>query len=105
MQDESSRTPGRAAAQVEAAISCSRRALWCEQSKLRCGRGRGAALLMERIGVVSWRGSRMCRSLSRPPVATNGKFVGRFGERRVIKGMDSNIPMPDRGGVWPLRGH
>lgn len=85
--------------------SCSRRALRCEPSNSRCRRDRGAASPMGSagIGVVSRPGIRMCRSLCRSPVAAKEKFVGRFGDRGVIKGMDSNNPMPDRGGVWPLR--
>lgn len=123
MQDEGSRTPSRAAVQVEtasvvmllvayerrpwpvheAAMSCSRRAPWCEQNNVRRGRDRGTALTdgTDRGGVPARRPDVLV-ALS-PTIAANGKFVGRFGEGRVTKGMGSDNPMADRGGVWPLR--
>ena len=34
-------------------------------------------------------------------MAGGGKFVGRFRALRVINGMGSNNPIPDRAGAWP----
>lgn len=34
-------------------------------------------------------------------MAGGGKFVGRFRALRVIKGMGSDNPIPDKAGAWP----